>query len=450
MIMSPVTRKSAEGLPVFYLRDIPPVATGGPPVREPRIYYGELTDTYVIVKGSTPEFDYPKGKDNVYAPYGGVGGVPVGSVARRALFAWYFNDPNILISSYVTAESRIMFRRNIKERVETIAPFLRLDRNPYLVVSDGRLFWVQDAYTTSNYFPYAVAYDRDAGLNYIRNSVKVIVDAYNGSVDLYLADPSDPIAATYQRIFPGLFKAFAAMPQDLQRHIRYPEDLFLIQAHTYGAYHMETPEVFYNREDLWQFPRQPADGGTAMMAPYYMIMRLPGEHGGREHPDAADGAEPAREHDRLAGSPVRSAPLRRVDRLRVPQGQARLRPVPDRGSHQSEYGDIAATLPLEPAGLAGYPREPPCDSDRELHSVRVAVVSARVDGTDPGAQARDRRLWRPSRHGGDARSGAGGSLHGACPSPRSAQERYPKVCSRPRRPIEPGRLSATTARRWSG
>ena len=258
VIMSPVTRKSAEGLPVFYLSDIPPVATGGPPVREPRIYYGELTDTYVLVKGSTPEFDYPKGKDNVYAPYGGVGGVPVGSAARRALFAWYFNDPNILISSYVTAESRIMFRRTIKERVETIAPFLHLDHNPYLVVSEGRLFWVQDAYTTSDYFPYAVPYDEAGGLNYIRNSVKVVVDAYNGSVDLYLADPSDPIATTYQRIFPGLFEAYAAMPPDLQRHMRYPEDLFLIQAHTYGAYHMEAPEVFYNREDLWQFPRQPA------------------------------------------------------------------------------------------------------------------------------------------------------------------------------------------------
>lgn len=283
VVMSPVTRKSAEGLPVFYLGDIPPVATGGPPVREPRIYYGELTDTYVLVKGSTPEFDYPKGKDNVYAPYGGIGGVPVGGIARRMLFAWYFNDPNILISRYVTAESRIMFRRIVKERVETLAPFLRLDRNPYLVVSNGRLFWMQDAYTTSSYFPYATAYDRGDDLNYIRNAVKVIIDAYNGSVDFYLTDPSDPIAATYQRIFPGLFKAFAAMPQDLQRHIRYPEDLFLIQAHTYGAYHMEAPEVFYNREDLWQFPRQPTDareptdGRTAMMAPYYMIMRLPGE-----------------------------------------------------------------------------------------------------------------------------------------------------------------------------
>ena len=155
VVMSPVTRKNAEGLPLFYLRDIPPVATGGPEIREPRIYYGEETDSYVIVKGSTPEFDYPKGKDNIYAAYDGTGGVPVGGIARRILFAWYFNDVNLLLSSYITGDSRIMIRRNIQERVRTIAPFLRLDHDPYLVISDGRLFWMQDAYTTSNYFPYA-------------------------------------------------------------------------------------------------------------------------------------------------------------------------------------------------------------------------------------------------------------------------------------------------------
>ena len=276
VVMSPVARKSTEGLPPFYLRDIPPVATGGPEIREPRIYYGEETDTYVIVKGSTPEFDYPKGKDNSYAAYDGTGGVPVGGVARRILFAWYFNDVNLLLSSYITGDSRIMIRRNIQERVRTIAPFLRLDHDPYLVISDGKLFWIQDAYTTSDYFPYAQP-AQGLGLNYIRNSVKVVVDAYNGTVDFYLMDAVEPIAATYQRIFPGLFKPFAAMPPDLQKHIRYPEDLFLIQARLYQTYHMEAADVFYNREDLWQFPRQPGAGGTAMMVPYYIIMRLPGE-----------------------------------------------------------------------------------------------------------------------------------------------------------------------------
>jgi uncharacterized protein len=275
-VMSPVTRKSIEGLPFFYLRDIPPVEDGGPKIHEPRIYYSEESGNYVIVKGSTPEFDYPKGKDNVYAAYDGTGGVPIGSMAARMLFAYYFNDPNLLLSSYITSDSRIMIRRNILERVRTIAPFLRFDHDPYLVISGGRMFWMQDAYTTSSYFPYAQP-AQNIDLNYIRNSVKVVVDAYNGTVDFYLIDPSDAIAATYQRIFPGLFKPFAAMPSDLQKHIRYPEDLFLIQAQLYQTYHMDAADVFYNREDLWQFPRQPGGGGTAMMAPYYIIMRLPGE-----------------------------------------------------------------------------------------------------------------------------------------------------------------------------
>ena len=275
-VMSPVTRKSTEGLPLLYLRDIPPVASGGPEIREPRIYYGEKTESYVIVKGSTPEFDYPKGKDNVYAGYNGSGGISLGGFGRRALFAYHFNDANLVLSDYITDDSRIMIRRDIQERVRAIAPFLRLDHDPYLVISDGRMFWMLDAYTTSNYFPYAKP-TQDRDLNYIRNSVKVVVDAFDGSVDFYVIDLADPIAATYQRIFPSLFKPFAVMPADLQKHIRYPEDLFLIQAQLYQAYHMDKADVFYNREDLWQFPRQPAASGTSMMAPYYIIMRLPEE-----------------------------------------------------------------------------------------------------------------------------------------------------------------------------
>lgn len=276
VVMSPVTRKSAEGLPILYLQDIPPVAFGGPTLREPRIYFGQGADSYVIVKGSIPEFDYPKGKDNVYATYKGVDGVAISGMARRTLFAWYFNDPNILLTSYITSESRILFRRSIQNRVRTIAPFLRLDHDPYVVISDGRLFWMQDAYTTSEWFPYAEPLP-GGGANYIRNSVKIVIDAYNGSVDFYVADPADPVVATYRRIFPGLFKPFAAMPADLQKHVRYPEDLFLIQAQLYRAYHMDAPEVFYNREDLWQFPRRPTDVDGAEMDPYYIIMRLPGE-----------------------------------------------------------------------------------------------------------------------------------------------------------------------------
>ena len=283
VVMSPVTRKNPEGLPSFYLKDIPPVATGGPTIREPRIYFGQGHDSYVIVKGSTPEFDYPKGKDNAYASYDGTDGVPIGDTSWQSLFAWYYADPSILLTGYITSQSRILLHRNIQDRVQTIAPFLRLDRDPYIVISDGRLFWMQDAYTTSRWFPYAQP-QAAGGLNYIRNSVKVVIDAYNGSVDFYVSEPADPLIRTYQRIFPGLFKPLGAMPPDLQQHIRYPEDLFLVQAQLYRAYHMESAEVFYNREDLWQFPRQAVGVDESMtsrdgtrMVPYYMIMRLPDE-----------------------------------------------------------------------------------------------------------------------------------------------------------------------------
>jgi len=276
VVMSSVTQKSAEGLPTLYLQDIPPVASLGPAIRQPRIYFGQATESYVIVKASTPEFDYPKGVENVYATYEGSGGIPLGGSARKALFAWYFDDPNILLSAYVTDESRILFRRNIRERLHELAPFLRQDHDPYVVVSDGRLFWIQDTYTTSDWFPYARP-SPDGTTNYIRNSVKAVIDAYDGSVALYVADPSDPIIATYRRIFPSLFKPLEAMSPDLRRHIRYPEDLFLMQARMYRAYHMDAPEVFYNREDLWQLPREPNGDDRATMAPYYAIMRLPGE-----------------------------------------------------------------------------------------------------------------------------------------------------------------------------
>jgi uncharacterized membrane protein (UPF0182 family) len=282
VVMSPVTRKSPEGLPVLYLQDIPPIASGGPPIREPRIYYGQASYPYVLVKTGAKEFDYPKGKDNAYASYGGAGGIRIGGAAARGLFAWYFDDPNILLSSYITDDTLILFRRNITERIATIAPFLRLDHDPYMVVSDGRLFWMQDAYTTSRWFPYA-QHLPESSTNYIRNSVKIVVDAYDGSVDFYVADPNDPIVTTYGRIFPKLLKPLDSMPADLRKHIRYPEDLFLIQAQMYRAYHMDAPEVFYNREDLWQLPREWSGIGVlrgadeTKMPPYYINMRLPGE-----------------------------------------------------------------------------------------------------------------------------------------------------------------------------
>jgi uncharacterized protein len=279
VVMSPVTQTTPEGLPKLYLQDIPPVASGGPAVSEPRIYFGETPDSYAVVKTSTPEFDYPKGDDNAKTMYRGTDGVRIGGFANRLLFAWYYGDINILLSRYVTDESRIVFRRNIKQRIGEIAPFLKLDGDPYIVVSGGRLYWIQDAYTTSQWFPFSKASENGAE-NYIRNSVKVTVDAYNGTVAFYIADPSDPIVATYARIFPGLFQPIKAMPADLHKHVRYPEDLFQLQADIYRSYHMDAPEVFYNREDLWQFPRQPSgvdDAANTRMEPYFINIRLPGE-----------------------------------------------------------------------------------------------------------------------------------------------------------------------------
>ena len=274
--MNPVNRFDEEGLPVFFVKDIPPVAPPELKIDRPEIYFGEETRNYVVVGGDTKEFDYAKGQENVYNTYAGRDGVSLGSLWRRALFAWAFGDFKLLISDNVTATSKILFRRLIQERIRRIAPFLRLDRDPYLVVSDGRLVWLQDAYTVSDALPYSQV-SQAGSINYIRNSVKIAVDAYDGNPVFYIADPKDPVVLTYQRIFPSLFQPIEAMPDSLRKHIRYPEDLFIIQAGVYGTYHMKDPEVFYNKEDLWNFPREAHKGQTGVMQPYYTIMKLPGE-----------------------------------------------------------------------------------------------------------------------------------------------------------------------------
>ncbi len=273
--MNPVNRFDTEGLPEFYLKDIPPVGLPELKIDRPEIYFGEETPNYVVVGGGTKEFDYAQGQENVYNTYEGRDGVALSSLWRRALFAWYFGDFKLLISENVTPESKILLRRLIQERIQRIAPFLKLDRDPYLVVNDGRLVWLQDAYTVSDSLPYSQT--TQTGINYIRNSVKIAVDAYDGNPIFYIADPKDPIVLTYQRIFPALFQPIDSMPASLRKHIRYPEDLFIIQAGMYGTYHMKNPEVFYNKEDLWTFPKESHKGQTTTMQPYYTIMKLPGE-----------------------------------------------------------------------------------------------------------------------------------------------------------------------------
>lgn len=277
VVVGPVTRVSPEGLPEFFAKDIPPLSSvEALRVSRPEIYYGELGNRYVLVRTRALELDYPSGDKNVYSTYRGDGGVPVGTLLRRLLFAVRFASKDILFNRDLLPESRIMYHRRIEERVRKLAPFLRFDRDPYLVITgDGRLVWIIDAYTVTDRYPYSEPL-RGWG-NYLRNSVKAVVDAYHGSVSLYLADPTDPLIQAYRRAFPRLFRPLAELPPDVAAHLRYPQDLFSIQARMYATYHMEDPQVFYNREDLWAIPRKAEGGGEREMEPYYTIMRLPDE-----------------------------------------------------------------------------------------------------------------------------------------------------------------------------
>jgi uncharacterized membrane protein (UPF0182 family) len=272
----PVNRITAEGLPVLLVQDIPPKSQVPVlEVKRPEIYYGELTHGYVIVKTGEKEFDYPSGDENVFTTYEGTGGVPVNSLFRKLLFAIYFKDINIVLSPLLKPESRFLYFRDLKSRLSRVAPFLIMDRDPYLVVSEGKPYWIQDGYTHDDHYPYSTP-TRGVG-NYIRNSVKIILDAYNGSVEFYVADPEDPLLRVYQGIFPGAFRPLSDIAPDLRNHLRYPEDIFRIQTYIYSVYHMQNPQIFYNREDLWEIPVLSGSGTETQMSPYYTIMRLPQE-----------------------------------------------------------------------------------------------------------------------------------------------------------------------------
>lgn len=270
--MGPVSRITRDGLPEFIIKDIPPVSNANTKVTVPEIYFGELTNDYAIVNTKIPEFNYPTSEGNMYTSYKGAGGVSLDSFFRRAIFASSFKTAKILLSSDIRPESKILYYRNIKSRVAAIAPFLVLDKDPYITISDkGHLHWIIDAYTVSTRMPYSKRLANR--INYMRNSVKVTVDAYNGSVNFYLSDSDDAIAKVYRAIFPGLLKPMAEMPEDLRRHIRYPKEFFAVQSTLYATYHMEDPKTFYNKEDLWEIPSHE----NKPMEPYYLIMKLPEE-----------------------------------------------------------------------------------------------------------------------------------------------------------------------------
>ena len=293
LAMSPVTDFTPEGRPEFFAKDIPingvmPI-TSGTSLSEPeivvenaRIYYGENTTDYVIVNTNTDELDYQTEEGEVFrTKYAGDGGVHLSSFIRRLAYAWQFTDINILISGEISGDSLIQYRREISDRISTVAPFLLLDGDPYVVAAKGGLVWMQDAYTVSDQFPYSERFVGPAGesFNYIRNSVKVTVDAFDGAVRFYLWDSSDPIVRTYARIFPDLFLPKDQMPESLQLHVRYPQDFFVRQAEKYVKYHMQDPENFYNNEDLWTFANEKfgQSDDLQVVEPYYVIMKIPGE-----------------------------------------------------------------------------------------------------------------------------------------------------------------------------
>lgn len=277
VVMNPVERVTEEGLPEFYIKDIPPQSDYFD-LENPRIYFGEMTNNFVITDTTTDELDYPSGEQNIYTTYEGEGGVRL-SPTSRLIYAIKFGSIEMFVSGSIKPESKLLMYRNIHERVRKIAPFLLYESDPYVVISDNQLYWIMDAYTTTNMYPYSEPiYLRSlrSEFNYIRNSVKVVIDTYDGTVDYYVIDNSDPVIQTYMKIFPGLFKDFSEMPADLQAHIRYPESLFSIQAQLYSTYHMRDPRVFYNKEDVWVIPDEIYHRSRTEMTPYYMILQLPG------------------------------------------------------------------------------------------------------------------------------------------------------------------------------
>ena len=277
VVFGPVNQVTPSGQPEFFIKDIPPLQTTSLKVNRPEIYFGELANDYILVRTKSQELDYPAGDKNVYSTYQGKGGVPIGGLWRKLVFAAHHGSMRILLSQDLTSESRILYHQQIQERVKKLAPFITFDRDAYIVIAQGgRLFWIVDGYTDSDRFPYSEPLRRQ-GLNYVRNSVKAVVDAYNGTVDFYMSDPGDPIIQSFAKIFPQVFKPIEAMPEDLRAHVRYPQDLFTIQAHVYATYHMQDPQVFFNKEDLLSIPQRTIDGRESEMEAYHTIMRLPGE-----------------------------------------------------------------------------------------------------------------------------------------------------------------------------
>jgi hypothetical protein len=271
-VVTPVNEVEEQGLPVLITQDIPPRSEDLPITLEgSRIYFGELTDHYVVVNSREPEFDYPEGSANTTTTYEPDRGIELSSFLKRFVLSWELGDYRLMISNQIHDDSRLLLHREIQGRVEKVAPFLTLDSDPYVMVIDGALKWMQPAYTVSDRYPYS---EPNAGINYIRNSVQIVIDAETGDMDFYLIDENDPIAQTWAKIFPDLFTADEEMPDAIRQQLRYPLDMFTVQAQHYRTYHITDPGVFFFGEDVWSIPVGGA-GETGPMAPYYVTMRLP-------------------------------------------------------------------------------------------------------------------------------------------------------------------------------
>ena len=414
--MNPVNGFTPEGLPDLILSNMPVQSTvASIQVTRPEIYFGELTNTDVYVNTRQKEFNYPQGETNNVTSYEGKGGIVLGGFFRRLLIALDRGDLTRLpFSDDITAESRLLMRRNIRERVAAIAPFLTFDPDPYIVLgADGRLIWMMDGFTTSDSYPYARHYRLDRELvNYIRNSVKIAVDAYDGTVDLLrVRRRGSDHRRVSRRSFPRSSRTGRDMPADLRAHVRYPELMLQMQAAVYGLYHISEPAIFYNREDVWSVAAEVGmndrrEQAAQVMEPNFVLMKLPGEdqHGVRR--DAAVHAAQPQQPDRLDCRAERRPALRVGARVQLSEEPAGGRPAADRSAHRSESAAVGAALALEPAGLERPARQPDRHPGRSRAALRRADLSA--GRAQPDAGAADRRARAAGQAGvrSDVRSGA--------------------------------------------
>ena len=405
LTLGPSNQVTPEGLPVLWVKDLPPVSSIGIKVTRPEIYFGEIAGDFILAPSRQREFDYPAGEGDsaVYSTYKGRDGVSAGSFLVRLLFAMRFQSLNILLSSDLTPETKVVFHRNVRERAMLALPFLRFDTDPYMVVSDsGRLKWILDAYTSTDRYPYSQ--QLGDGTNYLRNSVKVVIDAYDGDVTAYLADPADPMIRTLARIYPGLLHPLDEMPADLRAHLRYPGDLFNAQTVLYATFHMTDPETFYHKEDQWQVPRSRGESEREGFM-RHMVMRLPGE---KEPEYILMRPFTPRQKDNLAAWMVArndGAQPREARGVPFPAAEPRVRSDADRQSDRPEHRRLAAGDALGPARLAGDPRRAAGDPDRGIAALRAAAVPPGRGGEDPRAQAGGGGVREPGGDGGDAGGG---------------------------------------------